>query len=70
MRHDGQLFGVGMMAHLDVSNPPKQSQSVWLLHQVGEMEEWHRRLSYYVHESVGELRINQLFDIVVEYPDR
>lgn len=32
--------------------------------------EWQARLSYYVYEAVGGLRIADMFDIVVDYPDR
>lgn len=32
--------------------------------------EWRARLSYYVYEAVGSLRIADMFDIVVDYPDR
>lgn len=31
---------------------------------------WRARLSYYVYEAVGGLRIADMFDIVVDWPDR
>ena len=34
------------------------------------VREWKARLSYYVYETVGSLRIADMFDIVVDYPDR
>lgn len=33
------------------------------------LQQWQRRLSYYVYETVGQLRITEMFDIVVDYPD-
>ena len=34
------------------------------------LQQWQARLSYYVYETVGSLRIGDMFDIVVDYPDR
>lgn len=31
---------------------------------------WRARLAYYVYEAVGAARIADMFDIVVDYPDR
>ena len=33
------------------------------------IESWKGRLEYAVHEHLGALRIHELFDIIVEYPD-
>ena len=33
------------------------------------IESWRGRLEYTVHEHLGALRIHELFDVVVEYPD-
>lgn len=33
------------------------------------LQQWQRRLGYYVYETVGQLRIKEMFDIVVDYPD-
>ncbi|KAG2487792.1 hypothetical protein HYH03_013636 [Edaphochlamys debaryana] len=33
------------------------------------LSEWRLRLSYLVFETLGRLRISQMFDIVVDYPD-
>ena len=35
----------------------------------GGLQQWQRRLDYYVYETVGQLRIREMFDIVVDYPD-
>lgn len=35
----------------------------------GALQQWQRRLDYYVYETVGQLRIREMFDIVVDYPD-
>ncbi|GAB4822840.1 hypothetical protein N2152v2_009886 [Parachlorella kessleri] len=35
----------------------------------GALREWRALLSYYVYETVGSLRISDMFDIVVDYPD-
>ena len=34
------------------------------------LQQWQAQLSYYVYETVGSLRIADMFDIVVDYPDR
>lgn len=31
---------------------------------------WRARLAYYVYEAVGAARIADMFDIVVDFPDR
>ena len=33
------------------------------------MERWRERLTYYVYETVGRLRLAEMFDIVVGLPD-
>ena len=33
------------------------------------IESWRGRLEYAVHEHLGPLRIHELFDVIVEYPD-
>ena len=33
------------------------------------LSEWRLRLSYLVFETLGRLRVSQMFDIVVDYPD-
>jgi len=33
------------------------------------LQQWQSRLDYYVYETVGQLRMTEMFDIVVEYPD-
>ncbi|EFJ49123.1 hypothetical protein VOLCADRAFT_80889 [Volvox carteri f. nagariensis] len=33
------------------------------------LTEWRLRLSYLVYETLGRLRISQMFDVVVDYPD-
>ena len=33
------------------------------------LQQWQSRLSYYVYETVGQLRIKEMFDIVVDYPE-
>ena len=33
------------------------------------LEAWQSRLHFYICEVVGQLRISQMFDIVVDYPD-
>jgi len=33
------------------------------------IESWRGRLEYAVHEHLGALRIHELFDVIVEYPD-
>ncbi|EFN59544.1 hypothetical protein CHLNCDRAFT_19379, partial [Chlorella variabilis] len=33
------------------------------------LQAWRARLGYYVYETVGSLRIGDMFDIVVDYPD-
>lgn len=40
-----------------------------LLPQGRSLKQWQRRLDYYVYETVGQLRIGEMFDIVVDYPD-
>jgi hypothetical protein len=43
-----------------------------MLQAAGEaaLHAWRARLGYYVYETVGALRIADMFDIVVDYPDR
>ena len=31
---------------------------------------WHLRLEYFAYETLQDLRISKLFDIIVDYPDR
>lgn len=31
---------------------------------------WHLRLEFFAYETLGILRINELFDIIVDYPER
>ena len=33
------------------------------------LQQWQSRLDYYVYETVGQLRMTEMFDIVVDYPD-
>ena len=33
------------------------------------LQQWQRRLNYYVYETVGQLRMKEMFDIVVDYPE-
>ncbi|KAK9820288.1 hypothetical protein WJX72_008627 [[Myrmecia] bisecta] len=33
------------------------------------LAQWRLRLDYYVYETVGQLRIGEMFDIVVDYPE-
>ncbi|GLI63751.1 hypothetical protein VaNZ11_006824, partial [Volvox africanus] len=37
--------------------------------EVRTLTEWRLRLSYLVYETLGRLRISEMFDIVVDYPD-
>ncbi len=34
-----------------------------------QLEQWRARLEYYVYKMLGELRIAEMFDIVVDYPE-
>lgn len=31
---------------------------------------WHLRLEYFAYETLQDLRISKLFEIIVDYPDR
>lgn len=31
---------------------------------------WRLRLQFFAYETLGDLRISELFDIIVDYPDR
>jgi len=33
------------------------------------LQQWQSRLDYYVYETVGQVRMTEMFDIVVDYPD-
>ena len=33
------------------------------------VQEWHLRLTYMTYEALGVMRISEMFEIVVDYPD-
>ena len=40
-------------------------------HEANErVTRWHLRLEFFAYETLGNLRINELFDIIVDYPER
>lgn len=46
------------------------SSNTWLQDErQSSLKQWHSRLAYYVYETVGQLRIKAMFDIVVDYPE-
>ncbi|KAL6763563.1 hypothetical protein V8C86DRAFT_2491647 [Haematococcus lacustris] len=54
---------------------PSKDLAAWLAHAAQDpstlaaVQEWQLRLVYLVYESLGCLRLAQMFDIVVDYPD-
>eukprot|EP00967_Tisochrysis_lutea_P066199 scaffold86205_cov25-Tisochrysis_lutea.AAC.1 len=43
--------------------------SVECLHVCVRPQEWHLRLMYMTYEALGAMRISEMFEIVVDYPD-
>ena len=40
-------------------------------HEANErVTRWHLRLEFFAYETLGNLRISELFDIIVDYPER
>lgn len=39
------------------------------MHHLHHLQEWHLRLMYMTYEALGVMRISEMFDIVVDYPD-
>jgi anaphase-promoting complex subunit 2 len=40
-------------------------------HEANErLTRWHLRLEFFAYETLGNLRISELFDIIVDYPER
>ncbi len=44
---------------------------LWLLQACGDgsLQQWRSKLEYSVYEVLGSMRIREMFDIVVDYPE-
>ena len=56
-------------AAMHAAQGPHQVTASLTAVQSSSLKQWQRRLDYYVYETVGQLRIREMFDIVVDYPE-
>lgn len=72
-RHTKRVFDSPVLpaAQAYVAAVPMEFLRLLLCQDEGQpsLQQWQRRLGYYVYETVGQLRIKEMFDIVVDYPD-
>ncbi|DBA88589.1 hypothetical protein WJX77_003031 [Trebouxia sp. C0004] len=71
--HTKRVFDSPLLpaAQAYVAAVPLQFLRLLLSQKQGQcsLQQWQSRLDYYVYETVGQLRMTEMFDIVVDYPD-